>query len=204
MRSRRLNSFVALLSVSADTLTGKMALLCCCAILLLTQLTDARAAGRCVSPLPPEDAYRHAAAVFLGEAVEVKEQAVHTRAGSRFPYQETTLRVVKSWKLIDRQEVTVTTSPAHYERGCFTFKPGERYVVYAAWAGDTLYASLRTGNVEDAASDLEMLGDERLTLKHGKFRNYTTFTYVMITFAALVLLLGGYVYRLTKRPLRAD
>jgi hypothetical protein len=152
----------------------------------------------------PPDAYRHAAAVFLGEAVEVKQQAAHTKAGTRLPFQETTLRVIKSWKLIDRQEVTVTTAPAHYERGCYAFEPGERYVVYAVWAGDTLYASLRTGRAGDATADLEMLGDGRLTLKPGEFRGHAVFTYGMLTFAALVLLSGGYVYRLSKRPLRAD
>lgn len=199
MRNRKPNSFATPQIVSAHTLTGKMALLCCCAVFLIAQLTDARAAGRCVSPVMPDDAYRHAAAVFLGEAVEVKQQAVHTKAGSNFPYQETTLRVVKSWKLIDRQQVTVTTAPAHYERGCFTFKPGERYVVYAVWMGDTLYASLRTGKVDDAASDLEILGNGRLMLNPGKFRSYTIFTYGMMNFATLVLLLGGYVYRLTKK-----
>lgn len=190
--------------VGAGILTGRAALLCCCAIFLLAQLTDARAAGRCVSPVTPSDAYRHAAAVFLGEAVKVKQQAVHTKAGSSFPYQETTLRVLKSWKLIDRQEVIVTTAPAHYESRCFTFEPGKRYVVYAVWAGDTLYASLRTGDVEDAAADLELLGDGRSALKPGEFLGHTVFTYGMLIFTTLALLLGGYVYRLAKRPLRAD
>jgi hypothetical protein len=203
MSNKRPDRFAAPCRIAAFRSSGGMILLCYSVAFTLFQTAGVRAAGRCVSPVTPSDAYRDAAAVFLGEAVEVKQKSVSTRAGSNFPYQETTLRVLKSWKLIDRQEVTVATAPAHYEKGCFTFSPGERYVVYAVWTGDTLYASLRTAKVEDAAPDLEMLGEGTSTLKPGEFRDHTVFAYGLAVCAALLLLLGGYAYRLSKKPLRA-
>jgi hypothetical protein len=154
--------------------------------------------------MTPADAYRDAAAVFMGEAIDVKQRADHTRAGSTFTYQETTLRVIKSWKLIDRQEVTVTTASAHVEKSCFTFVPGKTYVVYAVWMNDTLYASLRTAEVEDAGADLELLGNARVALKPGTFSSHTVLINIMIALAVGVLLLSWYIYRLYKKPLRTN
>ncbi len=204
MSSIKPQSFAKPQLVRAIALAGRMVFPCCCAIFLLAQHTDSKAASQCVSSMTPADAYRNAAAVFMGEAIEVKKQAVHTRAGSTFLYQETTLRVIKSWKLIDRQEVTVTTAPAHAEKSCFTFTPGKTYVVYAVWMNDTLYASLRTGEVDNAEADLEMLGNGRLALKPGTFSSDAVFIYGIITLAVGVLLLSCSIYRLAKKPLRTN
>lgn len=154
--------------------------------------------------MTPTEAYQRAAAVFAGRAVGVKQLETRLKSGTTIPYHEVTMKVEKSWKLIDREEIVINTSSV-YENTCGNFKVGESYLVYADRMGDTFYvaSTSRTDKLADAEEDLKFLGEARVVLKPGEFRTHSIMTYGIIAGVLLVLLIGWYVYRLYKKPLRA-
>jgi hypothetical protein len=168
-------------------------------ILLLTVYPEYGADSPCGVSMSPQEAYRRAAAVFSGTVEEVK-----TLYGPRNdPYLQVRIKVESSWKLIDRQEVTIRTNSL-YKGACDYFEPGLKYLVYADQLHDTLYvpAGSRTARIDFVQDDLAALGPERLALRPGEFRLYANFLYGLIVCASLALLLSFFVYRLVKSPLR--
>lgn len=154
--------------------------------------------------MTPAEAYQRATAVFAGRVMDVKRLETRLKSGTTIPYHEVTLKVEKSWKLIDREGMVVTTRSV-YENTCGNFKVGESYLVYADRMNDTFYVALasRTNLMAKAEEDLRFLGETRVVLKSGEFRTYSVITYGILAVILLVLLVGWYVYRLRKKPLRA-
>ena len=154
--------------------------------------------------MTPSEAYQRAAAVFVGRVIDVRRLETRLKSGTTVPYLEAKLRVEKSWKLIDREEIVVSTR-AVYENTCGSFTVGESYLVYADRLNDTFYVvpSSRTNVVREAGEDLEFLGAARIALKSGEFRGHSIMTYGIIVSVFLALIVGWYLYRLHKKPLRA-
>ena len=152
----------------------------------------------------PSEAYQRATAVFVGKVIDVKHLETRLKSGTTIPYLEAKLSVEKSWKLIDREEVVISTRSV-YENTCGSFKVGESYLVYADRMNDTFYvaSTSRTNKLANAEEDLKFLGEARLVLRSGEFRTHSVMTYGIIAGAVLVLLIGWYMYRLHKKPLRA-
>ena len=160
----------------------------------------------CGAAMSPDDAYERAAAVFVGKVLAVETlHAPATKLGGKTPYHEVRLEVERSWKLVDRKDITIITRSI-YENTCGSFKEGETYLVYADRLNDTLYVSpsSRTNRLTDAAEDLKALGGARLNLRSGEFRTNSVMTYGILVCAVLVLLIGIFLYRLNKRPIRAS
>jgi hypothetical protein len=181
-----------------------------CAFLLLPLCDSIAVASSVESALPcggamsPNEAYERAAAVFAGKVLAIETRYAPARKlGEQTPYQEVRLEVERSWKLVDRQEVTVITQNI-YEKTCGNFKQAETYLVYADSLNDTLYVSSgsRTNRLADAAEDLKALGEARLKIETGEFRTHTVMTYGILVSAVLMLLLGIFLYRLLKKPIR--
>jgi hypothetical protein len=151
--------------------------------------------------MPPQEAFQRAAAVFSGTVEEVK--TLYDPGRGRTPYFQVRIKVESSWKLIDRQEVTIRTNSL-YKGACDYFEPGVNYLVYADRMHDTLYvpSGSRTARIDIAQVDLDSLGPGRLVLRPGEFRLYANFCYGLLVCASLALLIGFFVYRLAKRPLR--
>jgi hypothetical protein len=60
--------------------------------------------------LTPQEGYARATAVFLGKVLSVTTlYNPATKLSGPTPYHEVKLQVENSWKLIDRQEVTIIT-----------------------------------------------------------------------------------------------
>ena len=151
--------------------------------------------------MTPAEAYQKATAVFSGRVLDVQARETRLKSGTVIPHHEVRLKVDKSWKLVDREEIVVTTL-AVYPSTCGYFKLGESYVVYADRMGDTFYVSsaFPLANAED---DLKYLGGARVSLRPGEFRTHSIMIYGIIVFTILALLVGWYLYRLHKKPLRA-
>lgn len=172
------------------------------AVILLAQLYTVNATTLRAPRAGADEAYRFAAAVFLGEVMEVRQEESQTKAGTNIRYQEVKFRVIKSWKLVDRYEITVHAATAPDEKGGVNFNQGDIYLVYAEQLNDTFYASSRTRILKDAVEDMKVLGVERLVLKPGEFRTHNITLYGTFTCGMLVLILSCYLYRLHKKPFR--
>jgi hypothetical protein len=104
---------------------------------------------------PPKEALNKSAAVFLAKVTKVEQAGLGWRV---------TLDVERWWKGSDATTQTVFTAKNGAICG-YTFKEGERYLVYAfsrGQQGEELFVSLcsRTGTAEQAekAGDLKELG----------------------------------------------
>jgi len=109
----------------------------------------ANSAMRCLNqPKSVKGAVKQSAAVFAGEVLEMKN------GGN---YIEARLRVERSWKGVEGEEVLVltdsTTESPHY-------RVGEKYLVFAGIRDGKLFtgACSRTKRVEYAQGDLQQLG----------------------------------------------
>ena len=173
-------------------------------ILLCCSMAFSEHPSPCGAGMTPDEAYQKAAAVFAGRVVDVQRRETRLKSGTVIPHHEVRLKVEKSWKLVDREEVIVITLSV-YANSCGGFKPGESYLVYANRMGDTFYvpSASRTNLLANAAEDLEYLGGARVALKTGEFRTYSIMIYGIIVCAILALLAGWYLYCLHKKPLRA-
>src|SRR5262252_4454956 len=128
----------------------------------------------CGQTIGPHEAYERATAVFVGKVISVTRR-FHpaTRMSPPAAYDEVKFQTEKSWKLVDRNEVTVETENA-IQNTCGSFTEGETYLVYADRLNDTLYVSRlsRTNRVADAAADLQALGAPQLSISSGRFHTY--------------------------------
>lgn len=174
-------------------------------ILLCCSAAFSEAPSPCGAGMTPAEAYQKATAVFAGRVVDVQWRETRLKSGAVIPHHEVRLKVEKSWKLVDREEVVVTTR-AVYANTCGSFNVGESYLVYADRTGDTLYvpSASRTNLLANAGEDLEHLGEARVVLKPGEFRTHSIMIYGIIICAILGLLAGWYLYRLNKKSLRPE
>lgn len=155
--------------------------------------------------MTPAEAFERATAVFAGRVVSIERlYTPRTRAGSSTPYHEVKLEVEKSWKLVDRRQITLTI-PNIYRNTCGSFDVGEEYLVYADRLNDTFFVSpsSRTNRLVDAAEDLKVLGEARIRLRPGEFQTYRILLYGTIVSILLLLAAGLILYRLSKKPFRS-
>lgn len=172
---------------------------------LRTLSLTADAVAPCGSSLTPAEAFERATAVFTGRVVSIERlYTPRTRAGSTTPYHEVKLEVEKSWKLVDRRQITLTI-PNIYRNTCGSFDVGEEYLVYADRLNDTFFVSplSRTNRLVDAAEDLKVLGEARIRLRPGEFQTYRILLYGSIVSILLLLAAGLILYRLSRRPFRS-
>jgi len=127
-------------------------------LFLLTSLTylppsyRASSTMRCViEPKSVKVALKQSAAVFSGEVLEMKN------GGN---YIEARLRVERSWKGVEAEEVSVladtTTESPHY-------RVGQKYLVFAGIRDGKLFTGncSRTKKLEYAQGDLQELGESK-------------------------------------------
>ena len=184
-------------------LSTSFALILICSVLAFP--SDADQAPRCGSDMTPEQALERASAVFVGHVLSIQTRNTpRTRAGSTTVYYEVKLEVEKSWKLVDRREITLTTQTI-YPNTCGSLSVGERYLVYADRLNDTFFISelSRTNRVADAQEDLKTLGEGRIRLRSGEFRTYRIFTYGIIASLLILLATGFILYRISNKPFRS-
>src|SRR5712692_8152023 len=94
----------------------------CCSLCLSL---NAEASAPCGSNMTPQEAYQRATAVFVGKVLTVSTlYNPPTKLSGPTPYHEVKLAVEKSWKLIDRQEVTIVTETT-IPNTCGSFSQGE-------------------------------------------------------------------------------
>jgi hypothetical protein len=121
----------------------------------------------CGSSLTPQEAYARATAVFLGRVLSVTT-LYHpgTKLAGPKPYHQVELQVEESWKLVDRQEITLETENT-VPNTCGSFSPGETYLIYADRLNDIFFVSIssRTNRVANAGEDLKVLGEPRLLVR---------------------------------------
>ena len=105
----------------------------------------------------PAAAFTSASAVFSGKVLKITEGESAVPASG---VKELTVkfRVEKSWKLVSRDEVMVLTVNTGNLCG-FTFKEGERYLVYGRGGGNKFMTDIctRTTGLIGATEDLEYL-----------------------------------------------
>lgn len=177
--------------------------LACLFLLICCPVAFPESLQTCGAGMTPAEAYQKAAAVFAGTVMDVTRLETRLKSGTTVPHHEVKLKVGKSWKLVDREEIVVSTRSV-YENTCGSFKVGESYLVYADRMNDTFYVApaSRTSLLANAREDLEFLGGARVALKPGEFRTHGVVTYGILACVAWALLVGVYLYRLHKRPLR--
>jgi hypothetical protein len=110
----------------------------------------------------PAAAFTASSAVFSGKVLEITEGESAMPASG---VKELTVkfRVEKSWKLVRKDEVMVLTVNTGNLCG-FTFKVGERYLVYGLGGGNKFMTDIctRTTGLIGAAEDLEYLKSKPL------------------------------------------
>ena len=111
----------------------------------------------CAQPGAPDESLRRAAAVFAGEATDIREPSGWIRA-SLEPVR-VAFRVNEIWKGVKGGEAVVRTASAEASCG-YEFESGRNYLVYAESGPDGLTASLcsRTTELASAEADLAALG----------------------------------------------
>ena len=174
-------------------------LICCLSFAL-----NVVASPPCGSNITPEAAYERATAVFVGKVLSVTTlYNPATKLSGKTPYHEVKLEVEKSWKLIDRREVTIVTENI-YQNTCGSFSKGETYLVYADRMNDNLFISSlsRTNRIADADEDLKVLGEARLPLQPGEFRSHNIILYGILVCVVSALVIGIFLFRLNKKSLR--
>src|SRR5882762_6139665 len=159
---------------------------------LLAFSLTADPAPPCGSGMTPQEAYARATAVFLGKVLSVTTlYNPATKLSGPTPYHEVKLQVEKSWKLIDRQEVTIVTENT-VPNTCGSFSPGDTYLIYADRLNDIFFvsASSRTNRLTNAGEDLKLLGEPRLLVESGEFRSHHILVYGGLVCVVIVLLIG--------------
>lgn len=120
---------------------------------------EANSAVRCqVQPKSVEGSLRKSAAVFVGEVMEINDAS---------SLKEVRLRVDRSWKGIETEEVIVlVTRTSESPR----YAVGERYLVFANLQDGKLLTGncSRTKRIEYADEDLQQLGEGKKV--KGEFR----------------------------------
>lgn len=109
----------------------------------------------CMLPPPPPEALADAAAVFVGEVINI--DGATDKGG--FALLRVRFRIESTWK--GDVEETVEVRTASHSAACgYPFKQGNAYLVYAHEHEGLLRASLcsRTTAIENADADLEALG----------------------------------------------
>jgi hypothetical protein len=189
-------------SHSLMRLLNSFALILICSVLVLPSDTDV--IPPCGSSMTPEQAFERATAVFVGRVISIQTLTTpRTRAGSTTVYHEVKLEVEKSWKLVDRREITLTTQTID-SNTCGSFSVGETYLIYADRLNDTFFVSglSRTNRIANAQDDLKMLGEGRIQLRSGEFYTYRIFVYGILGCILIVLATGLILYRISKKPFR--
>jgi len=158
----------------------------------------------CGSSLTPQEAYARATAVFVGKVLSVTT-LYHpgTKLAGPKPYHQVELEVEESWKLVDRQDITLVTENT-VPNTCGSFSPGETYLIYADRLNDIFFVSRssRTNRVANAGEDLKLLGEPRLLVRSGEFRSHHVLVYGALAGVVMVLLIGLFLYRVNKKPFR--
>jgi hypothetical protein len=180
-------------------LLGAFVQILICCLMVFSQSS----AAVCGSSLSPQEAYARATAVFVGKVLSVTT-LYHpgTKLAGPTPYHQVKLQVEKSWKLVDRQEVTLVTENT-VPNACGSFSPGETYLIYADRLNDIFFVSAasRTNRVTNAGEDLKLLGEPRLSVSPGEFRSYHILVYGGLVCVVIVLLIALFLYRLNKKPI---
>jgi len=104
-----------------------------------------------------EQAFESAAAVFEGRVIEITRSKARPDGGP--PRVRVTLLVVRAWKGVQTERMTVLT--AGDEAACgFGFREGESYLVYAQKGGSLPGVSLcsRTRPMAEAGEDIDAMG----------------------------------------------
>lgn len=107
---------------------------------------------RCFHPKSVKQAVRQSAAVFSGEVLEI-------RTGRT--YREARVRVDRSWKGVETQEVVVLVdSTVESPR----YRVGEKYLVFAGKQYGELFTGncSRTKEIKYAQGDLDQLGEGKI------------------------------------------
>lgn len=133
--------------------------LCASFLVLAAYALNPGVAGACsCAEETINEALGRSGAVFEGRVVSVDSESTQPDAKNLV-----TLRVVRSWKGMNEQTVTVETAASDSVCG-YRFEVGKRYLVYATRDDDDeLAVSLcsRTQPIEKAGEDLGALGDAR-------------------------------------------
>ncbi len=116
----------------------------------------------CLPPSSPAQELDKSTAVFSGKVIEIKKHEQKKAAGEYDPFTavEAVFEVEKSWKGIDKKQVSVFTSSNSASCG-YNFQKGQSYLVYAnADEQERLVTGIcsRTKNLNDAREDLNELG----------------------------------------------
>ena len=105
----------------------------------------------------PEQAFESASAVFEGQVTGIERSKAGPDGGA--PELLVTLRVVRAWKGVDHEQVTVLT--AGDEAACgYRFQDGKSYLVYAPPGEPHLRVSLcsRTRPAAEAREEMDAMG----------------------------------------------
>jgi hypothetical protein len=126
-------------------------------VLLATTINpDSACACSCASQTV-EEAINSSDAIFEGRVVEVQKDADSDSVSTRS--NTVRLRVVRSWKGVGEEKLTVRT--ATNDAGCgYPFRANQSYLVYANSSRAGLRVGLcgRTKPIEQAKEDLDVLG----------------------------------------------
>lgn len=125
------------------------------------------------------EAYEKSSAIFLGEAIETKKTIIDTTHHGEKENWEVKFKILKSWRLVDKNYVWVETSGKNLK--CGSIEIGNVYLIYANQLTAKLFIhpDSRTMPIENniANSDLQKLGSATLSLKGGEFEDYRTQIY---------------------------
>ena len=114
----------------------------------------------CLQPPPPDEALRHADAVFAGEVTDFRIAEPVDGVTSSDLY-EAAFRVTAVWKGPDADRIKVLTADPSQLLCGYRFEPGVRYLVYAyeSTVGLETGNCTRTALLDTAGYDLSVIGE---------------------------------------------
>ncbi len=147
------------------------------AIILLVLQSDAAPVSRCFKQQSISDELKNSTAVFSGQVIAEEYRPVNSKEDHLPEGGEALVirfAVERWWKGSGEEEVILYTGVTRYPNGYtrmfaedFTFRVGEKYLVYADSSEDGLKTNgcRRTAEIEKAEEDLGELGEGKLPEK---------------------------------------
>lgn len=124
--------------------------------------------GKCAAPGSPNEAYKDAAAVFVGQVISIKERLVEIKSlghATKVRHHTVTFSIEQAFKGVSGATVEIETNEA-FSESFYNFKQGEQYLVYAYDIDAKFSVSICTRttllkNAEDEVECLRALSGEK-------------------------------------------
>lgn len=143
-------------------------------------------------------------AIFLGEFVDERREIIETTHHGPSENWIVQFRVIKSWRLVDREYVWVSTSGKNLE--CGRLEKGKQYLVFANKSSKGLHLhpesrSHLAESVGQSSPDLTRMPGVTIAVSPGEYSDLWTDFPQFFVFPVVLIMLFSAIYLYSKRKL---